>query len=87
MGCIKTLIFCLSISFCNALFAQDPNEHILDSFSGKFITAIRTHEKQRAYLVTDKVAYNMGETIWFKAFILNTISQKINSKICFSSCK
>lgn len=83
MGCIKILIFFLSISFCNALFAQDPSEHILDSFSGKFITAIRTHEKQRAYLFTDKVVYNIGGTIWFKAFILNTISQKINNKSGF----
>ena len=73
----------LSVAFCTAAFGQDTPEHILDSFSGKFITAIRTHEKQRAYLVTDKSVFTAGESIWFRAFLLNAVSQKINSKSSF----
>ena len=72
MSCNKkllTLFFC--ISFNLSLFAQNNGEQILDSFAGKFISVIRTHEKQRAYLVTDKAFYCSGESIWMKAFILN----------------
>lgn len=53
---------------------------MLDSFSGKLITAIRTHQKNRAYLVTDKAVYTAGESIWFTAFPLNTGSQKLSRK-------
>ena len=56
---------------------------MLDSFSGKFITAIRTHEKQRVYMVTDKSVFINGEGIWFKAFLLNSISQRINTSSKF----
>ncbi len=62
---------------------QQTNEQILDAFSGKFIAAIRTHESQRAYLVTDKSVFAAGESIWFNAFLLNSISQKINTKSKF----
>ncbi len=77
MSSNKVIFLLLCISFCVASFAQSPNDE-LDAFSGKFIKAVRAHEKQRALLVTDKVVFSKGENIWFKAFILNTISQKIS---------
>ena len=81
MSCNKKLLtLFLCISFNPSLFAQNNGEQILDSFAGKFISVIRTHEKQRAYLVTDKAFYRSGESIWMKAFILNTISNKANNK-------
>ena len=79
----RILFLFLPVAFCTAAFGQDTPEHILDSFSGKIITSIRTHEKQRTYLVTDKSVYTAGETIWFRAFLLNAVSQKINSKSSF----
>lgn len=56
---------------------------MLDSFSGKFLSALRTHEKQQVYLVTDKSVFADGESIWFKAFLLNEISQRISTKSKF----
>jgi hypothetical protein len=79
----KILFFLLPVAFCTAAFGQDTPEQILDSFSGKIITSIRTHEKQRTCLVTDKSVFIAGETIWFRAFLLNAVSQKINSKSSF----
>jgi hypothetical protein len=77
------ILFFLSVMFSNAAFGQSTPEHILDSFSGKFITAIRTHDKQQAYLVTDKSVFTAGESIWFRAFLLNEVSQKMNTKSRF----
>lgn len=71
------------ISFCNLSFGQDTHRASLDAFSGKFISAIRSHERQTVYLVTDKSIYTKGESIWFKAFLLNSISLKINNKSSF----
>lgn len=79
----KILFFLLSVAFCIGAFGQSTPEYILDSSSGKFITAIRAHEKQRAYLVTDKSVFIAGESIWFKAFLLNSVSQKISTKSRF----
>lgn len=78
MKCLKIAIFFTCQIICITVFAQNSNTNLLDSFSGKLITAIRSHEKARAYLATDKSIYNSGDYIWFRAFLLNTISQKIN---------
>ena len=79
----KIFSFLLAVLFANTVFAQTTNRDVLDSFSGKFITAIRTHEKPRAYLVTDKAVFTAGSKIWFSAFLLNSVSQKIYTKSRF----
>ena len=63
--------------------AQEDNQQSLDSFSAKFITTIRTQEKQRAYLVTDKSVYTAGEYTWFRAFLLNAVTQRASNKSRF----
>jgi hypothetical protein len=83
MNYTKLFILLLCVSFCTSSFGQNDYQQKLDSFSGKFITAIRTHEKQRVYLVTDKSVFINGESIWFKAFLLNSISQRINTSSKF----
>ena len=82
--CFKKLIsFLLFIACTTFAKAQSANTNSLDSFSAKLITNIRATEKQRAYLVTDKSVYRAGEYIWFKAFLLNTVSQRISTKSNF----
>jgi len=73
----------LFLTFCTFSFAQDKQQQLLDSFSGKFISAIRTNQKQQVYLVTDKSVFTNGESIWFKAFLLNAATQKISTKSRF----
>lgn len=83
MNYYKSVAVLLSIMFCATISAQDHYKDVLDSFSAKYITAIKTQQKQRVYLVTDKSVYAAGENIWLKAFLLNTVSQKINAKSRF----
>lgn len=83
MRYIKIILFLLFIAFCTSSFEQDTPQQRLDSLAAKFITAIRTHEKQMVYMVTNKSVFTNGESIWFKAFLLNNISQKLNAKSKF----
>jgi len=69
--------------FSAASFAQNTPQDRLDSFSAKFVTAIRTHEQQRIFISTDKSIYTNGESIWFKAFMINNISGKISNSSRF----
>ena len=75
----KFLIF-LCILFSLSSHAQQNQQNILDSFSARFITAIRSHEKPQAYLSIDKSIFKSGESVWFTAFLLNAISEKITTK-------
>ncbi len=79
----KILLSILLMVLCNVAVAQNSNVQALDSFAGKFISNIRAHEKQRAYLLSDKYVYASAESIWFKAFLLNTVSQKRNANTSF----
>ena len=79
----RIFFFLLCVSLYTSSFGQDMHQQMLDSFSGKFMTAIRTHEKQRVYMVTDKSFFTNGESIWFKAFLLNDISHGISTKSRF----
>lgn len=65
-----------------SVHAQDLQQN-LDFFSARFMTAIKSQDRPQAYLVTDKSIYTTGETIWFRAFLLNALSQKVNSRSKF----
>ncbi|HSN09498.1 MAG TPA: hypothetical protein VLS85_10675, partial [Hanamia sp.] len=80
---MKSLLLLAGIIYSTFLFAQTTPQEKLDSFSAKFVTAIRSHEKQEVYMVTDRSFYANGESLWFKAFLLNNISDKINDKSRF----
>jgi TonB-dependent Receptor Plug Domain len=69
----------LLLAFCTFASGQDRLESSLDSFSGKFITAIRKQENERAYLATNKSVFIAGESIWFSAFLVKAVSQKMNT--------
>jgi hypothetical protein len=76
---MKLFYFFVAVLFASASFAQTNPQEKLDSFSAQFITSIRTHERQRIILTTDKSVYIDGDAIWFKAFLINSISGKINN--------
>lgn len=76
----KFLCLLLFILCAATLSAQDDNTKSLDSFTARFITAIRANASDRAYITSDKSVYKAGEYVWFDAFLLNTISQKLSSK-------
>jgi TonB-dependent SusC/RagA subfamily outer membrane receptor len=76
----KVIYLLLFIFFVSSAKAQDANMNTLDSFSAKFIATIRSTERERAFLVTDRVVFTAGEYIWFKTFLLGTVSQKPTTK-------
>lgn len=76
----KLLYLLLLIAFTTSAKSQSAQTNSLDSFSAKIITNIKANDKPRAYLVTDKSVYRAGEYIWFRAFLLNTVSQKLTGK-------
>lgn len=67
----------------SASFAQNNLQGKLDSFSARFVTAMRTHEQQKVFMATDKSVYTNGESIWLKAFLVNSISGKLNNSSRF----
>ncbi|MEO7048600.1 MAG: TonB-dependent receptor plug domain-containing protein [Ferruginibacter sp.] len=76
---MKFFLCIIALMFSVASFAQSTPQEKLDTFSAHFVSSIRTHEKQRVYLATDKSVYINGESLWFKAFLVNDISGKINN--------
>lgn len=72
--------FCFFL-FCTSAKSQNIQQNRLDSFSGKLITTIRAQARPRAFLTTDKSIFRPGESIWFNAFLLNSVSQKVITKI------
>src|ERR1700709_104952 len=79
----KIVLLSLCTLFCISLFGQDKPDILLQTFLGDFSNTIRKHDKQQSYLVTDKSVFRAGETIWFKAFLLNAISQRTFTKSRF----
>lgn len=79
----KTICVLLFVACIASASAQDTNVDKLDAFSSNLITSIRSHEKQRVFLVTDKSVFSAGEYIWFRAFLINAVSQKMRTKSKF----
>jgi hypothetical protein len=65
-----TCLFLLAVA-CSPVFAQEYQDSLLTELKTKF-------PQEKIYVQTDKVFYNYGETLWFKAYIL---SDNLPSKI------
>ncbi len=76
---ISTILITIAVPLLS--IAQDVNTSALDAFSGKLVTNMRKQERQIAYLVTDKSVFTGGETIWFKATVINSVSQRVTNKV------
>ena len=80
---MKIFLYLIALMFSATIFAQNTPQEKLDTFSARFVSSIRTHEKQRVYLATDKSVYSNGESLWVKAFLINDITDKINDSSKF----
>ncbi len=61
-------------------YAQDTGINELDSLAGKTISAIRAADKEKIKLVTDRDIYAGGETLYFKAWLVDSIRNTLQSK-------
>jgi len=67
---ITLLYFCLNFS-CIALKGQDiTNLDKLKAFATHFSAFAKDYPQEKAYLHFDNTAYYLGETIWFKAYVV-----------------
>lgn len=73
-------LLCIQLLFCISVKSQDILQNSLDSFSAKLIANIRAQSRPRAQLNTDKSIFKAGETIWFNALLLNSVSQKVSTQ-------
>ncbi|HET6256309.1 MAG TPA: Plug domain-containing protein [Puia sp.] len=48
----------------------------LDDLAGKFIKYVRADRKEKVIVLTDKPFYSAGETIWLKAWCLDSLSNR-----------
>src|SRR5690348_11552941 len=77
MKYISKLIVCLLI-FQNCL-AQQNADSGLNNLVKKVVENIITSDKQKALLVTDRKIYTAGETVYFKAFIVDSIHNYVQT--------
>ncbi|HLY70745.1 MAG TPA: Plug domain-containing protein [Puia sp.] len=59
---------------------QNEQKGGIDALAGQFIKYIRTTDKEKIIVLTDKMFYASGENIWLKAWCLNSLSNKIVHK-------
>ena len=69
---LKFLLFAITLCFIHVVAAQDITTKI-EAYAEKF-------SPERAYLHFDKHAYSPGETIWFKAYLMNELIPGYDSK-------
>jgi hypothetical protein len=48
----------------------------LDDLAGKFVKYVRADRKEKLIVLTDKSFYSVGETIWLKAWCLDSLSNR-----------
>lgn len=72
----KILITCLAFFVLYDAHTQLPALQQLDSLAGKYISALRSIPGETTWLQSDRPVYRVGEIIWFKAFVMNRVSQK-----------
>ena len=64
------LAACLTVGI--AANGQSP----LDDLAGKFVKYVRTDRKEKVIVLTDKPFYAAGESIWLKAWCLDSLSNR-----------
>lgn len=72
------LLICISISLLTAnLFAQSELPKKIEQ---KLTTYSKTNTPEKVYIQTDKPMYNVGEDIWYTAYLVNGITHQQSQK-------
>ncbi|CAN5359301.1 Plug domain-containing protein [soil metagenome] len=74
---MNRLFFVIILIFFNSIFSQAQQvTQKLEEYTGKY-------PRERVYLHYDKASYAPGETIWFKAYLMEGIFPATNSKTLY----
>jgi hypothetical protein len=58
------------------LWAKADGQAGLDSLAGRFVKYVRSDNTEKVLILTDKAFYSAGETIWLKAWCLDSLSNR-----------
>lgn len=73
------LISILLMLFQGASFAKDSPSKLLIDFARKAALFSYNFAQEKAYLHFDNTGYYLGETIWFKAYVVNAMDNRPSS--------
>ena len=76
MHCSLKTIFFISFLFLVLLSNAQTNIENTDSLAGRFITDLRAGTTEKIFAQTNKNIFVAGEELWFKAWIVNSLSHK-----------
>jgi len=68
--------FCISIVLATNLAIAQKNIENTDSLAGRFISDLRAGTTEKLIVQTNKNIFAAGEELWFKAYIINSLSHK-----------
>jgi hypothetical protein len=70
------LLFCVCLP---GFYSYSQTEHNpdIDQVAGQFVKMLRSDPKEKINFYTDKWLYQAGEDIWFSAYCLNTLSDRL----------
>lgn len=74
----NALLFCLCMSVIS-LCAQNTTKEKLESFVKNINTFNRLNPQEKVYLHFDNTGYYVGETIWFKAYVVSSENNNYTS--------
>lgn len=79
------VFFSLSLIIPCYCFSQENTSNDVESIAASLITKLRQKDNERVLLQTDKKIYAQGETIWFKAFVVDSLKNRVtyNNKILY----
>jgi hypothetical protein len=78
MKLVKLLLFFLFIPLI--IHAQTDAPSNIDSLAKYFLKYVVSFDKEKILLQTDRHIYRSGETIYFKAFLIDSISNQLRNK-------
>lgn len=78
MKIIKLITACFLLCICISAKTQS-NENTIDILAAQLIKNIRATDKEQSFITTDKSIYTSGEELWFRAFLLHSVTQRIST--------
>ena len=76
MKCSLKSIFFISSLFLALITNAQTNIENTDSLAGRFISDLRAGTTEKLFVQTNKNIFVAGEELWFKAWIVNSLSHK-----------
>ena len=69
-------VFCICIVLASHFATAQKNIENTDSLAGRFISDVRAGTTEKLFVQTNKNIFVAGEELWFKAWIVNSLSHK-----------